>query len=118
MNGPNLDMLGVREPGVYGTGTLADLEAHVRAYAEKKASTWRFFQSNSEGKLINRIHKALGKYDGIVYNPRRAQRTIRTPFVMRSAVSTCRASRCTSPTSMRARRFAAYPSRRPRASRR
>ena len=69
MNGPNLDMLGVREPGVYGTGTLADLEAHVRAYAEEKGVNVAFFQSNSEGKLINRIHKALGKYDGIVYNP-------------------------------------------------
>ena len=69
MNGPNLDMLGIREPGVYGKGTLADLEDQVRAYAEERGVEATFFQSNSEGKLINRIHKALGRFDGIVYNP-------------------------------------------------
>ena len=69
MNGPNLDMLGIREPGVYGTGALPDLEAQVRAHADAVGVDVAFFQSNSEGKLINRIHKALGKYDGIVYNP-------------------------------------------------
>lgn len=69
MNGPNLDMLGIREPGVYGKGTLADLEEKVAAHAETRGVKVKFFQSNSEGKLVKQIHKALGAFDGIVYNP-------------------------------------------------
>lgn len=69
MNGPNLDMLGVREPGVYGDRSLADLEAFVGEYAASKGVGLDCFQSNSEGALVDAIHGALGVYDGIVYNP-------------------------------------------------
>ena len=69
MNGPNLDMLGIREPGVYGTSTLADIERGVREYGEAHGVRIDCYQSNSEGSLVKRIHKARGVYDGIVYNP-------------------------------------------------
>lgn len=69
VNGPNLDMLGIREPDIYGHDTLATLEHTVRMYAEQHDVELTCFQSNSEGKLIGRIHKAPEKFDGIVYNP-------------------------------------------------
>lgn len=69
LNGPNLDMLGMREPEVYGTETLGNLEYEVQRYGEKLGINVTCYQSNSEGKLINKIHAAAGKYDGIVYNP-------------------------------------------------
>ena len=69
LNGPNLDMLGIREPDVYGQETLATLEQTVRMYAEQHNATLACYQSNSEGKLIGKIHGAATKFDGIVYNP-------------------------------------------------
>lgn len=69
MNGPNLDMLGVREPSVYGYDTLQDLERAVKAYGKSRGVDVTCFQSNSEGKLIRKIHAARDVYDGIVYNP-------------------------------------------------
>ena len=69
LNGPNLDMLGMREPEVYGTDTLGNLEYEVQRYGEGLGIEVKCFQSNSEGKLINKIHSAAGKFDGIVYNP-------------------------------------------------
>ena len=69
MNGPNLDMLGVREPEVYGSQTLADLEELVRTYAEDKGVQLDCFQSNHEGALVDRLHEAHGTIDGIIYNP-------------------------------------------------
>lgn len=69
VNGPNLDMLGVREPSVYGRDTLNDLEREVKAYGKKRNVEVACFQSNSEGKLIRKIHAARDVYDGIVYNP-------------------------------------------------
>lgn len=69
LNGPNLDMLGTREPEVYGHDTLATLEQTVRMHAEQRGVELACCQSNSEGKLIGRIHKAPGKFDAIVYNP-------------------------------------------------
>lgn len=69
LNGPNLDMLGIREPGIYGTDTLETLEKEVRANAKTRGIALDTFQSNSEGELIDKLHAANGKYDGIIYNP-------------------------------------------------
>lgn len=70
MNGPNLNLLGVREPEVYGSTTLADIEEMFRAYAaEQGVDQVDCFQSNHEGVLIDKIHESMGTYDGIVYNP-------------------------------------------------
>ena len=69
MNGPNLDMLGVREPEVYGSATLRDLEEKATTYAQSKDVALFCFQSNSEAELIDKIHGTRGVFDGIVYNP-------------------------------------------------
>ena len=69
MNGPNLNMLGIREPEIYGTTTLADIEARVCAYAEQRGVQMDCFQSNHEGDLVDRLHAAHFDYDGVVYNP-------------------------------------------------
>ncbi|WP_274651768.1 type II 3-dehydroquinate dehydratase [Paenibacillus humicola] len=69
INGPNLNMLGVREPGVYGTSTLADIERLVRDTADQLGVGVSFFQSNHEGAIIDRIHEAFGREDGILINP-------------------------------------------------
>ena len=69
LNGPNLNMLGTREPDIYGSGTLADLEEQTMLYASSRGASVACFQSDSESQLIKRIHEAAGMYDGIVYNP-------------------------------------------------
>ena len=68
LNGPNLNMLGTREPETYGRATLADLEAELRAAFPEV--TFAFFQSNHEGALIDRLHEAhRTAVDGIIFNP-------------------------------------------------
>ncbi len=69
INGPNLNMLGIREPSVYGSQSYADLEAYIESYAEKMGVEVTVLQSNSEGEIIDFIHHALGSYDGIIINP-------------------------------------------------
>lgn len=69
INGPNLNMLGVREPGVYGTDTLASIERELTVLARELRMEVIFFQSNHEGEIIDRIHEAYGKVDGILINP-------------------------------------------------
>lgn len=69
MNGPNLNMLGIREPGVYGSDTLADLEQLVREYGAEHGCEVECFQSNHEGALVEKIHATHGVDVGIVYNP-------------------------------------------------
>lgn len=69
MNGPNLNMLGTREPEIYGKTTLADIEAMVKAHGAELGVEVDCFQSNHEGALIDMIHKAHYEYDGVVYNP-------------------------------------------------
>ncbi|HIT45070.1 MAG TPA: type II 3-dehydroquinate dehydratase [Candidatus Aphodovivens excrementavium] len=69
LNGPNLDMLGIREPEVYGRDTLESIEAEVVAYGAERGVEVDCFQSNHEGVLIDKIHEAHWHYDGIIYNP-------------------------------------------------
>lgn len=70
LNGPNLDRLGKREPAVYGTATLADLEAEVRTSVDAGAVGLEFFQSNHEGELIDRVASLADRgFDGIIINP-------------------------------------------------
>ena len=69
INGPNLNMLGIREPDIYGNETLKDIEKKISERAEKLKVETVFFQSNSEGEIIDRIHDAYGKVDGIILNP-------------------------------------------------
>ena len=69
LNGPNLGMLGTREPGIYGTTTLADIVGAVRAAAEARGARLDEFQSEDEGALARMIDGAKGVYDGIILNP-------------------------------------------------
>jgi 3-dehydroquinate dehydratase-2 len=69
LSGPNLNMLGVREPGIYGDMTLADVEAAIRIYAEQAGCEVEFFQSNVEGELIDRLQVATIACDAVVFNP-------------------------------------------------
>ncbi|MBR2564656.1 MAG: type II 3-dehydroquinate dehydratase [Paenibacillus sp.] len=68
INGPNLNMLGIREPGIYGTLSLKDIEDNIRRQAEELGVSIAFYQSNHEGDIIDRIHAAMGEADGIMLN--------------------------------------------------
>ena len=69
INGPNLNMLGIRAPDHYGRATYADLLARIRTYAEERGAEVAFVQSNHEGDLVDAIQSAYATYDGIVINP-------------------------------------------------
>lgn len=69
LNGPNLNMLGVREPEIYGKETYDDLCRMVKEHAEKRGVEVSLYQSNHEGDLIDRIQMAYKEIDGIVFNP-------------------------------------------------
>ena len=68
MNGPNLNLLGMREPGVYGTDTYEAVCDRIRDHAAARQMQVDFFQSNSEGALTDQLHAAMGTYDGVVLN--------------------------------------------------
>ena len=69
INGPKINMLGVREPGIYGKNSFADLLAMLEETAKEENITIDQYQSNHEGCLVDKIQQALGIYDGIVINP-------------------------------------------------
>lgn len=69
VNGPNLNLLGVREPGVYGSDSLETINSEVAARAAALGCSVDFFQSNSEGGIVDRLHSAMGQYDGLIINP-------------------------------------------------
>ena len=69
INGPNLNLLGLREPDIYGRQTYADLEAFVAACCKARGVEYEMFQSNHEGVLVDTIQQAYGRIDGIVINP-------------------------------------------------
>ena len=68
LNGPNLNLLGQREPGIYGSGTLASIEDGLRQEATAAGAVLECFQSNFEGALVERIHQAMGASQGILIN--------------------------------------------------
>ncbi len=69
LNGPNLNMLGIREPEIYGKNTYDDLCDLINAYSKEKRIIVDIFQSNHEGDLVDEIQDAYSEYDGIVINP-------------------------------------------------
>jgi 3-dehydroquinate dehydratase-2 len=84
LNGPNLNLLGKRQPEIYGKATLADIENQVRALAKELGVEVDFRQSNSEGELVTWIQETTGKFDALVINP--AAYT-HTSLAMRDAIS-------------------------------
>ncbi len=69
INGPNLNMLGIREPQKYGYTSLSDIEKELYAYSFELGVDIETFQSNSEGEIIDKIQQALNNFNGIVINP-------------------------------------------------
>lgn len=69
INGPNLNMLGIREPEIYGKLTLQDIESKIKLYCAKNQIDVEFYQSNHEGEIVDIIQSAYQKADGIVINP-------------------------------------------------
>ena len=69
INGPNLNLLGSREPGVYGSDSDEALVQRIRASAASMNAKVEIFQSNHEGEIIDKLHEARGSFDGIIINP-------------------------------------------------
>ena len=69
INGPNINMLGIREKNIYGAQTYENLLAYIKDYCEKENVEVSFYQSNHEGDLVDKIQEAYGVFDGIVINP-------------------------------------------------
>ena len=84
LNGPNLNLLGTREPGIYGTLTLADIETKVRSEAAKLGASIEFKQSNIEGELVTWIQQARGVFNAIVLN---AAAYTHTSVALRDAIT-------------------------------
>lgn len=84
INGPNLNMLGVREPEKYGTETFSDLEKEIHAYSFELGLNIETFQSNSEGEIIDKIQQAIGSFEGILIN---AGGYTHTSVAIRDAIS-------------------------------
>lgn len=69
INGPNLNMLGIREPDIYGRETYKDLALKIENHAKEKGVEVKVLQTNCEGEMVTFIQEALGAFDGIVINP-------------------------------------------------
>ena len=69
INGPNLNMTGIREPEIYGSKTLSDINGLIKEKADELGVAVEFYQSNCEGSIIDRIHQAYNEQDGIIINP-------------------------------------------------
>jgi 3-dehydroquinate dehydratase-2 len=69
LNGPNLNLLGTREPGIYGAMTLADMMKCLQDYGRERGVVVDWCQSNMEGELVTRIGASVGQYDGLILNP-------------------------------------------------
>jgi len=69
LNGPNLNLLGKREPGIYGSQTLADMMNRLQDYGRTKEVSVDWHQTNEEGSLVSRIGESQGIYDGLILNP-------------------------------------------------
>ena len=68
LNGPNLNMLSIREPGIYGNQTLSEINANIETYAKGFDISCDFYQSNCEGEIIDKIHSVRESYDGCILN--------------------------------------------------
>ena len=84
INGPNLNMLGMREPGIYGNVTLAEIETRCRELAKRNKMSMDWFQSNSESALVEQTHRCVDKADWIIIN---AAGYTHTSVVLRDALS-------------------------------
>ena len=87
LNGPNLNLLGLREPGVYGQNSYEEVCSFVRRKAAELGAEVAFAQSNSEGALIDHLHSAMGVYDGIVLT---AGAYTHTSYAIRDAIAAVR----------------------------
>jgi 3-dehydroquinate dehydratase-2 len=86
IHGPNLNLLGDRDATVYGKFTLAQINASLRAEAKKQRADLTIFQSNAEGAILDRLHAAIGRYDGLLINP---AGLTHTSVSLRDAVEAC-----------------------------
>ena len=87
LNGPNLNLLGMREPGVYGSDSYDAVCERIASHAKALDMSVGFDQSNSEGTLIDRLHACIGKYDGVVLN---AGAYTHTSYAIRDAIAAIR----------------------------
>ena len=69
IHGPNLNLLGLREPEIYGAQTLTNINDHLQQLAQQNDLTLNCYQSNHEGEIVDTIHRARGQYDAIIINP-------------------------------------------------
>lgn len=87
LQGPNLNLTGLREPGVYGSRTLADIHRRIAERADEMGIEVEFFQSNWEGALIDKLHDCREGVDGIIFNPGAYSHT---SYALRDAISAIR----------------------------